>query len=93
VEWDALGQVIRKARERLPYPKGASEGCVAAECMEILGRTIYDSFSDEGFLSFLLPNTVAGFLELAKLLKGLVVLPYLVYSIEMEGIRYPLANG
>jgi hypothetical protein len=24
VEWDALGQVIRKARERLPYPKGAS---------------------------------------------------------------------
>jgi hypothetical protein len=25
VEWDALGQVIRKATERLPYPKGASE--------------------------------------------------------------------
>ena len=24
VEWDVLGQVIRKARERLPYPKGAS---------------------------------------------------------------------
>jgi hypothetical protein len=24
VEWDALDQVIRKARERLPYPKGAS---------------------------------------------------------------------
>jgi hypothetical protein len=24
VEWDALGQVIRKSRERLPYPKGAS---------------------------------------------------------------------
>jgi hypothetical protein len=22
VEWDSLGQVIRKARERLPYPKG-----------------------------------------------------------------------
>jgi hypothetical protein len=22
VEWDALDQVIRKARERLPYPKG-----------------------------------------------------------------------
>jgi hypothetical protein len=22
VEWDALGQVIKKARERLPYPKG-----------------------------------------------------------------------
>jgi hypothetical protein len=25
VEWDTLGQVIRKARERLPYLKGASE--------------------------------------------------------------------
>jgi hypothetical protein len=24
VEWDALDQVIRKAKERLPYPKGAS---------------------------------------------------------------------
>jgi hypothetical protein len=24
VEWDALGQVIRKARDILPYPKGAS---------------------------------------------------------------------
>jgi hypothetical protein len=24
VEWDALGQVIRKANERLPYSKGAS---------------------------------------------------------------------
>jgi hypothetical protein len=24
VEWDALGQVIREARERLPYPEGAS---------------------------------------------------------------------
>jgi hypothetical protein len=24
LEWDTLGQVIRKARERLPYPKGAS---------------------------------------------------------------------
>jgi hypothetical protein len=22
VEWDALGQVIKKAREKLPYPKG-----------------------------------------------------------------------
>jgi hypothetical protein len=24
VEWDTVGQVIRKARERLPYLKGAS---------------------------------------------------------------------
>jgi hypothetical protein len=36
VEWDTLGQVIRKARERLPYPKGASEECVAADYREVL---------------------------------------------------------
>jgi hypothetical protein len=24
VEWNALGQLIRKPSERLPYPKGAS---------------------------------------------------------------------
>jgi hypothetical protein len=30
VEWDALGQVIRKARERLPYPGRGKRGGVAA---------------------------------------------------------------
>jgi hypothetical protein len=37
VEWDALSQVIRKARERLPYPKGARGECVVAEYREVLG--------------------------------------------------------
>jgi hypothetical protein len=37
VECDTLGQLIRKARERLPYTKGASEDCVAAEYREVLG--------------------------------------------------------
>jgi hypothetical protein len=37
VEWDILGQLIRKARKRLPYPKGASGECVDAEYREILG--------------------------------------------------------
>jgi hypothetical protein len=37
VEWDALGQVIRKAREILPYPKGASRECIAVEYREVLG--------------------------------------------------------
>jgi hypothetical protein len=32
---------------------------------------------DEGFLSFLLPETVVGILELVELWKGLIVLPYL----------------
>jgi hypothetical protein len=37
MEWDAIGQVIRKVRERLPYPKGTSGECVAAEYREVLG--------------------------------------------------------
>jgi hypothetical protein len=37
VEWDTLGQVIRKARERLPYLKGASGEHVAAEYREVFG--------------------------------------------------------
>jgi hypothetical protein len=37
VEWHILGQVIWKARERLPYPKGASGECVTIEYREVLG--------------------------------------------------------
>jgi hypothetical protein len=36
VEWDALGQVIRKARERLPYLEGASGEASLLECREVL---------------------------------------------------------
>jgi hypothetical protein len=37
VEWDALGQIIRKVRERLPYPGRGKQGGVAAEYREVLG--------------------------------------------------------
>jgi hypothetical protein len=37
VEWDALGQVIRKARERLPYPKGVSGEVSLLEYKQVLG--------------------------------------------------------
>jgi hypothetical protein len=37
VEWDALGQVIRKARERLPYPERASGEASLLEHREVLG--------------------------------------------------------
>jgi hypothetical protein len=37
VEWDALGQVTRKARERLPYPEGASGEASLLEYREVLG--------------------------------------------------------
>jgi hypothetical protein len=85
VEWDAFGQVIRKASERLSYSKGASRECVVAEYREVLGSNCLESFSNEGFLCFLLPKSVAGFLELTELWKGLVALPCLVSSVEMNG--------
>jgi hypothetical protein len=34
-----------------------------------------------------------GFLKLVELCKGLVVLPYLVASVEMMGLLDPLTNG
>jgi hypothetical protein len=48
------------------------------------GRSIYDSFLDEGLLYFHLPKTVASFLKLVKLWKGLIVLPCLVSLVEMN---------
>jgi hypothetical protein len=44
VEWDALGQVIRKARERLPYPKGASVEASLKSTGRSSGRTIAMDF-------------------------------------------------
>jgi hypothetical protein len=38
-------------------------------------------------------ETVAGFLKLVELCKGLVVLPCLISSVEMYGIHDPVANG
>jgi hypothetical protein len=38
-------------------------------------------------------KTVAGFLELVELCKGLVVLPYLSSLVEVYGIHDPLADG
>jgi hypothetical protein len=83
VEWDTLGQVIRKTRERLPYLKGISGGA----SLQSIGRFSVGlpGFSDGTFLCFLLPESVAGFLELLELWKGLVVLLCLVSSVEMNG--------
>jgi hypothetical protein len=50
------------------------------------------SFLDEGFLCFLLPESVVGFLELVELWKDLIVLPCLVSSVEMNGTSRPLGN-
>jgi hypothetical protein len=40
-----------------------------------------------------LPRTVAGFLKLVELCKGLVVLPYLASLVEVYGIHDHLADG
>jgi hypothetical protein len=37
VEWDTLGQIIRKVKERLPYPGRGKRGGVAVEYREVLG--------------------------------------------------------
>jgi hypothetical protein len=47
VEWDALSQLIRKARERLPYPKGASQEASLQSTGRFSGQTVCDSFTDE----------------------------------------------
>jgi hypothetical protein len=38
-------------------------------------------------------ETIAGFLKLVELCKGLVVLPCLTSSVEMYGIHDPVADG
>jgi hypothetical protein len=46
-----------------------------------------------GIHMFPLSSTVAGFLELVELWKGLVVLPYIASSIEVYGIHDPVEGG
>jgi hypothetical protein len=56
----------------------------------VLGSDCLFSFLDEGFIYFLLTSSVAGFLELVELWKGLVVLPFLVSSVELNVTSRPL---
>jgi hypothetical protein len=44
-------------------------------------------------ISPLLIETVAGFLKLMELCKGLVVLPCLASSVEVYGIHDPMVDG
>jgi hypothetical protein len=46
-----------------------------------------------GIPALQLPITVAGFLKLVELCKGLIVLPYLASSVEVYGIGRLLADG
>jgi hypothetical protein len=49
--------------------------------------------SGEGSMHWSFLETVAGFLKLVELCKGLVVSPYLASSVEVYGIHDPLADG
>jgi hypothetical protein len=55
VECDALGQVIRKASERLPYPKGASGEASLESIGRSSGRTAAMAFhTRDSYTSFFL---------------------------------------
>jgi hypothetical protein len=56
-------------------PERGKRGGVAAEYREVLGSDCLFGFSNKGFLCFLLPETIAGFLKLVELWKGLAVDP------------------
>jgi hypothetical protein len=90
VEWDALGQLMRKARERSPYPKGAREE-VSLQSI-VLGVIFAMGLQtvEQGICSLRL-ETVVSSLKLVELWKGLVVLPCLA-SVELYGIHDLVAD-
>jgi hypothetical protein len=62
-------------------------------CREVLGLILLRWRSGEGSLHWDFLETVASFLKLVKLCKGLVVLPCLASLVEVYGIHNPLADG
>jgi hypothetical protein len=53
VEWDTLGQVIRKARLRLPYLKEASGEALLQSIGRFSGQTVYLAFQTrDSYASF-----------------------------------------
>jgi hypothetical protein len=74
----------------LPERGKGSRGVVS------VGRSLIDFAAmavRRGTPALELPITVAGFLKLVKLCKGLVVLPCLASSVEVYGIGCLLADG
>jgi hypothetical protein len=70
----SLAKLLGKLGRDYLTQKG-KRGGVAAGYREVLGSNCCDGISDEGFLWFLIPKSVAGFLELVQLWKGLTVDP------------------
>jgi hypothetical protein len=74
----------------LPERGKGSRGVVS------VGRSLVDFAAmavRRGIPALELPITVAGFLKLVELCKGLVVLPCLASSVEVYGIGRLLADG
>jgi hypothetical protein len=74
----------------LPERGKGSRGVVS------VGRSLIDFAAmavRRGTPALELPITVAGFLKLVELCKGLVVLPCLASSVEVYGIHDPLVDG
>jgi hypothetical protein len=84
VVWDALSWLIRKASGGLPYPKGAR---AVEELLyrEVLGSIMLRWLFGRGIPILPFSETVAGFLKLVELCKGLIVLPYLFSLVDMKG--------
>jgi hypothetical protein len=84
MEWDTIGWLIRKASGRPPYPKGA-RAVEQLRYREVLGSIMLRWLFGWGIPILPFSKTIAGFLKLVELCKGLVVLPCLVSSVEMNG--------
>jgi hypothetical protein len=91
VVWDALSELNRKASGGLPYPKGA-RAIEELQYREILGLIMLRWLFGWGIPILPFSETVAGFLKLVELCKGLVVLPCLISSIEMNGKSWSLGK-
>jgi hypothetical protein len=93
VEWDALGQVIRKARERLPYPKGASGEASLQSIGRFLGRTAAMAFRTRDSYAFFFLNC-SGFSQTSGTLERLrsATLPRFLGR-GVWGPYNPVANG
>jgi hypothetical protein len=67
------------------YLTRRGKGGRGAAYREVLGSIMLRWIFERGIPILHFSETVAGFLKLVELCKGLVVLPYLVSSIEMNG--------
>jgi hypothetical protein len=85
VVWDALGRLIRKASGGLPYPKGAMT-VGSGQYREVLGLILLRWFFRWGVPLLRFLETIAGFLKLVELCKGLVMVPCLASLVEVYGV-------